>query len=131
MAIIIWGTENPNAYIEMSSYPKRVTLWYGFWSRGIIAPFFFENEQGEAVTVNGDRYRAILNNLREGYWQPATIDALKDNIPEAICEIALVCWLIRRKARVRVPGQTLKRNTKSISSEISSQQISGKNSESK
>ena len=23
-------------------------------------PFFFENEQGEAVTVNGDRYRAML-----------------------------------------------------------------------
>ena len=38
-------------------------------------------------------------------------------------------WLIRRKARVHVPGQTSKRNTKSISSAISSQHISGKNSE--
>ena len=34
-------------------------------------------------------------------------------------------------ARVRVPGQISKRNTKSISSAISSQQISGKNAESK
>ena len=25
--------------------------------------FFFENEQGEAVTVNGDRYRAMLNEF--------------------------------------------------------------------
>ena len=24
-------------------------------------PFFFENEQGETVTVNGDYYRAMLN----------------------------------------------------------------------
>ena len=24
-------------------------------------PFFFENKQGEAVTVNDDRYRAMLN----------------------------------------------------------------------
>ena len=24
---------------------------------------FFENEQGEAVTVNGDRYRAMLNDF--------------------------------------------------------------------
>ena len=24
-------------------------------------PFSFENEQGEAVTVNGNRYRAMLN----------------------------------------------------------------------
>ena len=27
------------------------------------AIFFFENEQGEAVTVNGDRYRAMLNEF--------------------------------------------------------------------
>ena len=40
-------------------------------------------------------------------------------------------WLIRRKARVRDPGQSSKQNTKSISSAISSQQISGKNSENK
>ena len=30
---------------------------------GRIGPFFFENEQGEAVTVNGDRYRAMLNEF--------------------------------------------------------------------
>ena len=26
-------------------------------------PFFFENEQGEAVTVNGDHYRAMMNEF--------------------------------------------------------------------
>ena len=57
----IWGTENQHAYIEKPTHPKRVTVWCGFWSRGIIGRFFFENEQGEAVTVNGDRYRAMLN----------------------------------------------------------------------
>ena len=30
---------------------------------GIIEPFFFENEQREAVTINGDRYRAMLNEF--------------------------------------------------------------------
>ena len=44
-------------------HPKRVTVWYGFRSRGMIGPFFFENEQGEDVTVNGDRYRAMLNKF--------------------------------------------------------------------
>ena len=29
----------------------------------IIGPFFFENEQGEALTINGDRYRAMLNEF--------------------------------------------------------------------
>ena len=80
---------------------------------------FFENEQGEAVIVNGDRYRAMLNEflkialsaaelmslatseLRFEYYlwsavkdkcyavKPKTIDTLKNNIREAICEIQL------------------------------------------
>ena len=57
----IWGTENPHAYIEKPTHPKRV--WCGFWSRGIIGPFFFENEEEESVTVNVDYYRAMLNEF--------------------------------------------------------------------
>ena len=40
----IWGTENPNAYIEKPPHPKRVTVWCGCCCRGIIGPLFFENE---------------------------------------------------------------------------------------
>ena len=36
----------------------------------IIGLFFFGNEPGETVTLNGDRYRAMLNkNWWGGYWQ--------------------------------------------------------------
>ena len=56
----IWGTEN---YIERPTHPKRVIVWCGFCSRGIIGPFCFENEQREAVKVNGARYRATLNEF--------------------------------------------------------------------
>ena len=59
----IWGTENLHAYIEKSTHPKRVSVWCGFWSRGIIGPFFFEIEQGKAVTVNVDRYWVMLNEF--------------------------------------------------------------------
>ena len=52
----IWGTENPHTYIKKPTHPKRGTVWCGFW--------FFENEQGEAVTVNDNRYRAMLNELQ-------------------------------------------------------------------
>ena len=34
----IWSTD-PHAYIEKPRHPKRVTVWCGFWSRGITGPF--------------------------------------------------------------------------------------------
>lgn len=50
----IWSTENPYAYIKKPKHPERVTVWCGFWFRGIIKPFFSENEQEVNVTVDGD-----------------------------------------------------------------------------
>ena len=49
--------------LEKPMHPQRVTVWCGFWSGGIIGPFFFENEQGAAVTVNGVRYCAMINDF--------------------------------------------------------------------
>ena len=57
----IWSTENLHAYIEKPTHPKRETVWCVFWSRDIIGHFFFESVEGEAFTVNGDRYRTMLN----------------------------------------------------------------------
>ena len=56
----IWGTENPQV---QPTHPKRITVWSGFQSTGIIGSFFFENEQREDVVVNGYRYRAMLNEF--------------------------------------------------------------------
>ena len=42
---------------------RSIRLISGFWYSGIIESFFIENEQGAAVTVNGERYRAILNEF--------------------------------------------------------------------
>ena len=72
----ICDTENPHAYIEKPTHPKRFTVWWEFWRRGIIGPFFFENEQGEAVTVNSEAIvigpcwkNLVHKNWRGAYWQ--------------------------------------------------------------
>ena len=56
----IWGSENSNVIIEKPVCPQRVTVWCGLWHGGIIGPFFFENEQGATVTINGERYYPML-----------------------------------------------------------------------
>ena len=38
---------------EKQMHLQRVTVWCGFWTGDIIGPYFFENEAGQAATVNG------------------------------------------------------------------------------
>lgn len=35
------------------SNASTMAVWCGFWAEGIIGPYFFENEIGQAVTVTG------------------------------------------------------------------------------
>ena len=46
-------------FVEKQMHQQRVTVWCGFWSGGIIGPFF-ENAPGQAITVNGVRYRDMI-----------------------------------------------------------------------
>ena len=38
----------------------RTTVWCGFWEGGVIGPFFFEIDEGNAVFVNEKWYRDML-----------------------------------------------------------------------
>lgn len=61
----IWGSENPRVINERAQYPKKTTVWCALWSQGVIGPFFFENDNEFAVTVNGHRYREMIKNF---FW---------------------------------------------------------------
>ena len=39
---------------------KKRNAWRAISSRGVIGPFWFENAEGNAVTVNAVRYRQVL-----------------------------------------------------------------------
>ena len=62
--------------IEKPLYPQRVTVCCGFWTGGINAPYFFENQAGADVSVNGLRYRTMIN---EFIW-PELEDMDVDNL---------------------------------------------------
>lgn len=84
----IWGTENPHVVEEKPIHPQRVTVWCGFWSGGIIGPFFFENDEGAAVTVNGERYRAMLTDWFFGQMEEYDLDDIWFQQDGATCHTA-------------------------------------------
>ena len=43
-------------------HPQKVTVWCGFHAAGVIGPYFFVDENERHVTVNGERYRAMLED---------------------------------------------------------------------
>ncbi|GFS70631.1 putative DD41D transposase [Trichonephila clavipes] len=49
----------PQVYVETPLRPEKLTVWAG----GIISPYFFKNVEGRNVTVNGDRFRAMITNF--------------------------------------------------------------------
>ncbi|GFU90455.1 uncharacterized protein TNCV_1796861 [Trichonephila clavipes] len=95
----IWSEANPQVYVETPLHPEKLTLWAG----GIIGPYFFKNDECHNVTVNVDRYRALITNffipelnnhdVKELWFQQdgatchtarATIDLLKDTFGDRL-----------------------------------------------
>ncbi|GFY05078.1 putative transposable element [Trichonephila clavipes] len=48
---------------QQTKHPEKLTVWCALWAGGIIGPYFFKNDEGHKVTVNGDRYRAMITNF--------------------------------------------------------------------
>ncbi|GFV62197.1 DUF4817 domain-containing protein [Trichonephila clavipes] len=99
----MWSEANPQVYVETPLHPEKLTVWCALWAGGIIGPYFFKNDEGHNVTVNGDRYRAMITNFfipelnnhdvqelwfqRDGatcHTARATIDLLKDTFGDRL-----------------------------------------------
>lgn len=44
---------------------EKFTVWCGFRVQSVIGPYFFEDEHGKRVTVDGERYRSLLTEYFE------------------------------------------------------------------
>ncbi|GFY11325.1 hypothetical protein TNCV_4473081 [Trichonephila clavipes] len=51
----IWSEANPQVYVETPLHPEKLIVWCALWAGGIIGLYFFKNDEGHNVTVNGDR----------------------------------------------------------------------------
>ena len=57
-----WSATNTNMLLETPLHPHKVTVWCRFHAGGVIGPFSFVDENDRHVTVNGERYRAMLED---------------------------------------------------------------------
>ena len=98
-----WTAENPRQTLQVPLHCPRVTVWCGFWSGGVIGPFFFQDSNGNPVNVNGERYRSMLREFLgpecerlglQSYWfqqdgasphtADETIDLVKSMFPRRV-----------------------------------------------
>ncbi|GFV07984.1 hypothetical protein TNCV_2402951 [Trichonephila clavipes] len=49
----------PQVYLETPLHPEKLTVWCALWVGGIL----LQNDEGHTVTVNGDRYSAMITNF--------------------------------------------------------------------
>ena len=61
---IYWGSQGPNEVITKPLHSKKVTVWCALSERGIIGPYFFE-ENGVTTTFNSERYIVMLERFLE------------------------------------------------------------------
>ena len=58
-----WSATNPKQKHQKPLHSPKVTVWAAMSARGIIGPYFFEDERGRTVTVNSERYVEMLDNF--------------------------------------------------------------------
>jgi hypothetical protein len=60
-----WAANNPLQIRRRPPHSPRVTVWFAVSSFTIVGPhYFFESENGEAVTMTADHYINLPHNLR-------------------------------------------------------------------
>ena len=61
--IRFWGTENPVEVREHLRDSPKLVVWCAMSSVGLIGPYFFKKENGDAANVNGVNYLHMLQNF--------------------------------------------------------------------
>lgn len=58
-----WAQENPAVLHQRPLHSPKVTVWCAVSARGVIGPYFFEDDQRNTVTVTSERYVTMLETF--------------------------------------------------------------------
>lgn len=103
-----WSAENPKEIHETSLHPKKVTVWCGVARYGVIGPYFFEDERGNTVTVNSERYVEMLRGFLVPELRMLGIDMTNTWFQQdgATCHTAIDSMTVLREL---FPGKVISR----------------------
>ncbi|GFT86848.1 putative transposable element [Trichonephila clavipes] len=100
----IWSETNPQVYVETPLHPEKLTVWCALWAGGIIGPYFFKNDEGHNITVNGavvpTRRRNISHSschnrfIERHLWGPPNFTFGPVNWPPRSCDLTLLDYFL-------------------------------------
>ena len=61
---IFWGTAAPNEVLQRPLHSRKCTAWAAISKHSFIGPFWFEDENGEPLTVTKEQYVEVFQQ----YW---------------------------------------------------------------
>ncbi|GFV26300.1 DUF4817 domain-containing protein [Trichonephila clavipes] len=59
----VFGVKLSTSVCRNTVTSRKLTVWCALWAGGIIGPYFFKNDEGHNVIINGDRYTAMIANF--------------------------------------------------------------------
>jgi hypothetical protein len=69
-----WAAENPQQLHQRPLHSDKLTVRCGIISFGVLGPYFFEDNEGAAVTVTSERYVEMLRSFCEPELRRRRID---------------------------------------------------------
>jgi len=109
-----WSAANPHKLHQRPTYDPKFTVWCVLWSRGVIGPYFFEDEEGKAITVTSQRYTEMINEFLSPNLPPNNGTLFQQDgatAHTAVISIAALCrlflqWLISHFGDVPWPPRS-------------------------
>lgn len=103
----VWAVRNPQMIKEKPLHSGRCTVWCGIWAGGVIGPYFFEDGDGNALTVNGHEYRSMITHFLCPEVEAIDVDGLWFQQDGATCHTAReTTQLLQQK----FPGRLISNN---------------------
>ena len=118
-----WSAAIPHELHQTPLYDPKVTIWCAVWSRGVVGSYFFEDEDGQAITDTSQRYPEMINEflslklppIHNLWFQQNGATAHSTVISMAALRLLFPQWVISRDGLVPWPPRLPDRTAPDIS----------------